>query len=76
MADFENLSKLLGDTEPKAGPKVDMSRFDDGENDDVDPEDSGSQVFNSAAQEAFHALKDGDIKAFTEALKTAITGNM
>lgn len=68
MADFGNLTKLLdssgGDYDGET-PSTEVS-------DDVGPEDSRDQVFNSAAQEAFHALKGDDAQGFAEALKTAL----
>lgn len=67
MEDYGNLAALLGET--KGSDKESSTKDTD---DGMDGQDSSDQVFASAAKEAFHAIKENDAAAFTEALKTAL----
>lgn len=68
MQDFSNLTALLGDSDKDAPAETTLKE----PSDDMDAEDSSNQVFASAAQEAFHAIKQNDAKGFAEALKAAL----
>lgn len=69
MKDYGNLAALLGESDDE--PETDSLAKDD--DDGMDGQDSGHQVFVAAAQEAFHAIKENDAKGFAEALKTALS---
>lgn len=68
MKDYGNLAALLGESD---NSKDDESSIKD-DTDGMDGQDSSDQVFASAAQEAFHAIKENDAEGFAEALKVAL----
>lgn len=68
MEDYGNLAALLGDSDRDSDRESSTKDVSDG----MDGQDSRDQVFASAAEEAFHALKEGSAKDFAEALKVAL----